>query len=83
MNMFIKLLLILTLLPGYIWAQQEESDFCRRLEPCGRILETEGYYVWGVLRYMDPMEKCMYFIPVGRRNTGWEGGFTNVRLPMR
>jgi beta-xylosidase len=24
------------------------SDFCKRLKPVGRILETEGYYVWCV-----------------------------------
>lgn len=61
MNMFIKLLLILTLLPGYILAQQEESDFCRRLEPCGRILETEGYYVWGCAPIYGPDGKVHVF----------------------
>ncbi len=24
------------------------SNFCKRLQPCNRILETEGYYVWCV-----------------------------------
>ena len=26
--------------------EPEESDFCKRLKPVGRILEEEGFYVW-------------------------------------
>jgi hypothetical protein len=33
-----------------LWLESKRdsvSDFCKRLQPVGRILETEGYYVWG------------------------------------
>lgn len=44
-TMFTGLFLFLSL--ATVWAQKE-SVFCRSLVPCGRILETEGYYVWGI-----------------------------------
>jgi hypothetical protein len=30
------------------YGDQDISDFCEKLKPIGRILETEGYYVWGI-----------------------------------
>ncbi len=30
----------------YPYPDEVISDFCRKLKPVGRILETEGYYVW-------------------------------------
>ena len=38
------------------WAAEGDSavsDFCRRLVPVGRILEQEGYYVWGCAPIFD------------------------------
>lgn len=42
------LLLMLKVFP------QPESEFCKALKPCGRILETEGYYVWCVAPIYGP-----------------------------
>lgn len=46
------------------WPFSEEppvSDFARRLEPVGRILEEEGYYVWCNSPIFDPEGKVHVF----------------------
>lgn len=52
MKHFIVLILCQILFLGLF--AQEESRFCKRLEPCGRILETEDYYVWCVAPIYGP-----------------------------
>ncbi|MFO7656018.1 MAG: glycoside hydrolase family protein [Bacteroidales bacterium] len=50
------------------------SDFCRRLKPIGRILETEGYYVWGTSAIKAPDGKIHVFYsrwPEERKMGGW------------
>ena len=37
------------------------SDFCKKLTPVHRILETEGYYVWGTSPIKDPEGKIHVF----------------------
>lgn len=50
------------------------SDFCRRLQPIGRILETEGWYVWCVAPIYDNEGKVHVFYsrwPATRGMGGW------------
>lgn len=50
------------------------SDFCRRLQPIGRILETEGWYVWCIAPIYDNEGKVHVFYsrwPATRGMGGW------------
>ncbi|MBN2213506.1 MAG: glycoside hydrolase family protein [Bacteroidales bacterium] len=64
-------------MPGYRFFHQPEnkiSDFCRRLVPVGRILETEGYYVWGTSPVKAPDGKIHVFYSrwkAERKMGGW------------
>jgi len=58
------LLLGLRKIPGYGFFHQPEnkiSDFCKKLVPIGRILETDGYYVWGTSPIKAPDGKIHVF----------------------
>lgn len=64
-------------IPGYSIFHQPEnniSDFCRRLVPVGRILETDGYYVWGTSPIKAPDGKIHVFYSrwnADRKMGGW------------
>ena len=49
------------------------SEFCRRLEPVGRILETEGYYVWCNTPIYAPDGKVHVFYSRWREEYGMGG----------
>lgn len=52
----------------------EVSDFCRRLKPVGRRLETEDYYVWGTSPIEGPAGKIHVFYsrwPAEYKMGGW------------
>lgn len=67
-------------IPGYSIFHQPEnkiSDFCRRLLPVGRILETDGYYVWGTSPLKAPDGRIHVFYSrwnAGRKMGGWLNG---------
>lgn len=51
-----------------------ESDFCKRLQPLGRILELEGYFVWCNTPIYGPDGRVHVFYsrwPKGRGMGGW------------
>ncbi|MBN2610681.1 MAG: glycoside hydrolase family protein [Bacteroidales bacterium] len=59
-----------------LYSQPEDhiSDFCRKLKPVGRILETEGYYVWGTSPIKAPDGKIHVFYsrwPEEKKMGGW------------
>jgi len=59
------------------FADQLVSDFARRLVPVGRILETEGWYVWCCAPIEGPDGKCHVFYsrwPAERKMGGWLNG---------
>ena len=59
-----SLLLGLRKIPGFGFFYQPEnknSDFCKKLVPIGRILETDGYYVWGTSPIKAPDGKIHVF----------------------
>ncbi|WP_114784277.1 glycoside hydrolase family protein [Botryobacter ruber] len=50
------------------------SDFSKRLKPLGRILETEGYYVWGTSPIIGPDGKVHVFYSrwdAAKKMGGW------------
>ncbi len=51
------------------------SDFCRKLKPIGRILETEGYYVWGCSPVYDPDGRVHVFYSRWPEKYGMGGWF--------
>lgn len=52
------------------------SDFSKRLQPIGRILETEGYYVWGCSPIEGPDGKIHVFYSRWKDQKGM-GGWIN------
>jgi hypothetical protein len=61
---------------GGFFHQPEDkiSDFCRKLVPIGRMLETEGYYVWGTSPVKAPDDKIHVFYSrwnAERKMGGW------------
>ena len=46
---------------SYFQPEDNLSDFCKRLVPVGRILETKGYYVWGASPIKAPDGKIHVF----------------------
>src|SRR4030042_3906655 len=66
--------------PVYGFFHQPEnkiSDFCRRLIPIGRILETEGYYVWGASPVKAPDGEIHVFYSRWNADQGM-GGWLNA-----
>jgi len=66
--------------PVYGFFHQPEnkiSDFCRRLIPIGRILETKGYYVWGTSPVKAPDGKVHVFYSRWNADRGM-GGWLNA-----
>ncbi len=58
------------------YAEKDISDFARRLKPLGRILELEGYYVWGCSPITDPEGKIHVFFSRWDARKGM-GGWIN------
>ena len=54
-------------------AQERLSDFCRRLEPVGRILELPDWRVWGCSPLDGPDGKVHVFFARWPNQTGHEG----------
>lgn len=46
---------------GFGYPNGDISDFCKNLKPINRILETEGYYVWGCSPIYDEEGKVHVF----------------------
>lgn len=57
--------------PPELNALSTESDFCGRLEPCGRILELDGWTVWGCSPIYGEDGKVHVFY------SRWRGSFNN------
>ena len=56
------------------YSSEDISDFCRSLQPAGRILEMEDWYVWGTTPIDGPDGKVHVFFsrwPASRRMGGW------------
>ncbi|HEY8484705.1 MAG TPA: glycoside hydrolase family protein [Longimicrobiales bacterium] len=56
------------------WPDDRLSDFCKRLEPVGRTLELEGWYVWCASPIEGPDGKTHVFFsrwPAARGMGGW------------
>lgn len=59
-----------------LYPEESVSDFCRLLEPVGRILEEEGYYVWCCAPIFDDEGKVHVFYsrwPKQYKMGGWIG----------
>ena len=62
--------------PESNYSDEDISDFCKRLEPIGRILEEEGYYVWCCAPIFDENGKVHVFYsrwPKQYKMGGWLG----------
>jgi hypothetical protein len=61
----------------YPYPRKLISDFCKRLKPLGRILETEGYYVWCASPIDGPDGKVHLFFSrwiAKKKMGGWING---------
>lgn len=56
------------------------SEFCRRLEPVGRILELKGWRVWGCSPIDGPDGKVHVFFSRWPAETGVEGWLTHSEV---
>ncbi|ALI97851.1 glycoside hydrolase family protein [Rufibacter tibetensis] len=60
----------------YSAEKETASEFSKRLKPVGRILETEGYYVWGTSPIVGPDGKVHVFYSRWKADKGM-GGWIN------
>ncbi len=65
-----------TVSPEITYPEKEISPFSRRLKPLGRILELEGYYVWGTSPIAGPDGKIHVFFSRWDARKGM-GGWIN------
>jgi hypothetical protein len=61
-------------------AKERLSDFCRRLEPVGRILELQDWRVWGCSPLDGPDGKVHVFFARWPNQTGHEGWLTHSEV---
>ncbi|MGE4586294.1 MAG: glycoside hydrolase family protein [Mangrovibacterium sp.] len=59
------------------YADRDISSFSKRLRPLGRILELEGYYVWGCSPILDPEGRIHVFFSRWDARKGM-GGWINA-----
>ena len=75
--------LVLILSSHHVTAQSnqaKESQFCKSLEPVGRILESEGYYVWCNTPIYDEQGKVHVFYSRWPQKFGMSGWISQCEI---
>lgn len=62
------------------YPEEAVSEFCKRLEPVGRILEEEGYYVWCCAPVYDDEGKVHVYYSRWKKEYGMSGWISKCEI---